>query len=477
MAHLAEDAARHVLDRYVSRTPTSSKLHEEAKKWLPGGDTRTINHFSPYPVFMSHGAGCVLTDVDGNEYLDFCNNMSAIVHGHAHPVLVQAAAEQISLGTALGTVAEVQVRHAEAVCRRVPSVESVRYCNSGTEATMMALRAARAFTGRDVIVKIDGGYHGLHDDAEINMFTGMTEPRYPQAGLPESFPLAQPARGVPVGRTRDVLLLPYNDLAAAEELLDRRGQDIAALIVEPMMGAAGCIPGDVDYLRGLRRLTADRGVLLIFDECATFRMGPLQARYGITPDLTSLSKIIGGGLPLGAFGGRADIMAQFDPTRPNPVYHAGAFAGNNLSLAVGLAALDTYGADEVTRLNAMGERLIRDIPVAAREAGVMMQVTGVGSLANLHWGDGPIRSPQDVAARAAGLGDLPELLHLELMNRGVYVSRRGLFALSTPMTDEHLDTFVTAVRDALTQLRPHVAEQAPHLLHEAPAASGTGSLR
>ncbi|MEV6325106.1 aspartate aminotransferase family protein [Nocardia sp. NPDC051787] len=466
MTQLEIVAAQRIRDEYRTRTPKSARLHEEAKSWLPGGDTRTINHFTPYPTFMDRGAGCVLTDVDGNEYLDFYNNMSATVHGHCHPALLAAAAEQIGKSSALGTPVAVQAQHAAVLCERVASIDKVRYCNSGTEATMLTLRAARAFTGRDVIVKVDGGYHGLHDDAQINIFTGLPDPTYPQEGLPGSFPPAQPARGVPKARTREVMLLPYNDLAAARELLALHADRIAAIIVEPMMGAAGGIPGDVAYLRGLRALTTAHDVLLIFDECATFRMGPLQNRYDITPDLTSLSKIIGGGFPLGAFGGREDIMAQFDPTRPGHVYHAGAFGGNNMSLAVGLAALDTYGSAEVEELNAKGERLIRDLPDAAHRAGVRLQMTGIGSLMHLHWGHGPITNPHDALARRTGLADLPELFHLALLNRGIYTARRGLFALSLPMTDHHIDTFIDAVHDVLVELVPYIGTHTPHLLTE-----------
>lgn len=465
--HSGHDIIDSARDRYLRRTPRSSRLHYEAKRAFPGGDTRTINHFTPYPTFMAHGHGCLLTDVDGNQYIDFHNNMSATVHGHGHAALVTAAHEQYAEGSALGTPVESQVRHGEMLRRRVPSMHKIRYCNSGTEATMLAMRAARAFTGRDTVVKIDGGYHGIHDGVTVNMFAGMPDPPCPQPELPIEFPTVKVPRGVPLGTLNDVLVLPYNDLAAAEQLLAQHQRKIACLIVEPMMGAAGCIPGDIDYLRGLRRLTEESGVLLVFDECATFRLGPLQKRYGITPDLTTVSKIIGGGLPMGAFGGREDIMAQFDPSSPYPLYHASAFAGNNLSLTVGLAGLEIFDEREVARLNEMGERLIRDIPQAARDAGVKLDTTGIGSLAHLHWGEGPIANAHDALARRHDLDQLHELLHLELLNRGIYLSRRGLFSLSIAMTDQHLTQFVDAIHDVLTTIKPYIAHQFPHLLRRA----------
>lgn len=466
MTGAAVDVVHQVRDRYLSRTPNSLRLHGEAKRWLPGGDTRTVNHFTPYPTFLAHGVGCEVTDVDGHRYLDFCNNMSAVVHGHAHPELVAAAGAQASLGTALGAPGEVQARHAELICARVPSVERVRYCNSGTEAAMLALRAARAVTGRDTVVKIDGGYHGMQGDLEVNMFAGMRAPSSPQPGLPDGFPRRRVPRGVPRNVAEDVFVLPYNDLDAATQLFRAHGSRIAALIIEPLLGAAGGIPADPEYLHGLRALTEEYGALLIFDECVTFRVGPLQARFGIRPDLTALGNIIGGGLPIGAFGGRADVMGLFDPTRPEPVYHGSTFGGNNLSLRVGLAALRTYGPGEVASLNELGEGLIRRLPEVGAEAGVRLRTSGIGSLMFLHWGDGPIRDALDTRALRANAGKLPELLHLELLNRGIYLPRTGLISLSMPMTEEHIRALVHAVREALETLRPYLTEELPHLLTE-----------
>lgn len=464
MDNEASTVAKSVRGVYFARTEKSRLMHEEAKQWLPGGDTRTINHFTPYPTFMSHGTGCTLTDVDGNKYVDFVNNMGSMIHGHAHPALVAAASDQFSLGTALGAPVEAQLLHAQIICERVTSIDQVRYVNSGTEATMLALRAARAFTGKSAIVKIDGGYHGVHNDVAVNMFASMTESANSQYGLSESFPLVQVPRGIPHGVSDDVFLIRYNDLAHAEHILASHGSRIAAIIVEPMMGAAGCIPADVSYLRGLRELTRRFEVIMILDECSTFRLGPLQERYGLQPDLTTVCKIIGGGVPLGMLGGRADIMAQFDPTQPEPLYHAGAFVGNGLALRVGVAALEMFGPYEVAALNTLGERLIRELPKVARDVGIKMQVTGIGSQAHLHWGDIPLRNARDVRALQTNLAEFPELIHLELLNRGIYLSRRGLFTLSTPMTNGHVQVFLDAMHAALCRLRPYIATQLPNLL-------------
>ncbi|MFE5946819.1 aminotransferase class III-fold pyridoxal phosphate-dependent enzyme [Streptomyces sp. NPDC056480] len=460
----ASAVAERIRRQYQARTQGSRLMHEEAKRWLPGGDTRTINHFTPYPTFMSHGSGCTLTDVDGNDYLDFINNMGSMVHGHSHPTLTAAASDQLSRGTALGTPVDLQLRHARIMCERVPSVALVRYTNSGTEATMLALRAARAFTGKNAIVKIDGGYHGVHNDVTLNMFAGMPEPARPQAQVPETFPMVQAPRGVPPSTADEVFLVRYNDLGQAAQVLASHSDRIAAVIVEPMMGAAGCIPADVHYLHGLRDLTRHFGVLMILDECSTFRLGPLQERYGLEPDLTTVCKIIGGGIPLGVLGGSREVMSQFDPSLPQPLYHAGAFVGNGLALRVGIAALEMFGPAEVARLNGLGERLIRELPEAAREAGISMQVTGIGSQAHWHWGNIPLRNARDVQAAQRDLAELPELVHLELLNSGIHLSRRGLFTLSTPMTDRHIDSFRDAMLRALRTLRPYIAERIPRLL-------------
>ncbi|MGH8792690.1 MAG: aminotransferase class III-fold pyridoxal phosphate-dependent enzyme, partial [Stackebrandtia sp.] len=211
MTPTSETIAEEVRRRYTRRTPGSLQLHEAAKEHLPGGDTRTINHFTPYPTFMERGDGCTLVDVDDNVYIDFNNNMSAVAHGHGHPALVAAAAEQYPRGVALGAPNAGQARLAGVLRSRVPSMDKVRFCSTGTEATMLALQTARAFTKRDVIAKIDGGYHGFHNDVRFNMFTGMTEPAYPQPGLPESFPPVQVPRGVPYDYMNDVAMVPYND--------------------------------------------------------------------------------------------------------------------------------------------------------------------------------------------------------------------------------------------------------------------------
>jgi len=442
---------------FVEKTRRSKELNQRARSALPGGDTRSTVHYFPYPVYMARGRGCRLDDHDGHEYLDFLNNYTSLIHGHAHPRLVEAAGKAMEKGTVFGAPAEIQFIHAEHLCGRVPGLESVRYCNSGTEATMFALRAARAFTGRDVILKMDGGYHGTHDLAEINVTADLETEGAPRTRL-------EP--GVPACLAEGVLVVPFNDLEAVEGLLSKRGGEIAAVVVEPIMGAGGLINPRPGYLEGLRRLTQRFQVLLIFDEVISFRLawGGVQAREGIRPDLTALGKIIGGGFPVGAFGGRAEIMALFDPARPGRLGHGGTFNGNNVTLAAGLAALELYDRPAVDRLNALGDRLRLGLEEALESAGLKGRITGEGSLLGLHWGDEP-----PLNAREAGLGAreyrrLFRLVHLQLVNRGIHSAPRGMYVVSTPMTEKEVGVLVEVFGETLDLVKPAVAETWPGLV-------------
>jgi glutamate-1-semialdehyde 2,1-aminomutase len=453
----AEKIKQEIFAAYGERTRKARELNAEAGRFLPGGDTRTATYFFPYPPYMEAGNGCRLRDVDGNEYLDFLNNYTSLIHGHAHPAVTAAAAAQLQKGTVLGSPAEIQLRHAAHLCARVPSIESVRYCNSGTEATLFAIRAARAHTRKDAIIKMDGGYHGSHDAVDVNV-----TPDTSGAGLPA----AHAERGVPRSVLQDVLVVPFNDLAAAEQALRAHRERVAALIVEPILGAGGGIPPEPGYLQGLRVLTEKHGVLLIFDEIISFRLhaGGLQAQEGVIPDLTALGKIIGGGFPVGAFGGRRDIMERFAPFHPENLAHSGTFNGNNITMAAGLAALECYGQAECDRLNALGERLRRGFRRAMEAIGIQGQVLGQGSVVVVMWRPGRNTNARHTVESVAAAGALPALLHLELLNRGIYFAGRGMFALSTPMGEAEVDAAAAAFAGALETLRPVVAAELPHLL-------------
>ena len=453
----SRDAANLITETFRQRTHGSGEWDTRAKKSMPGGDTRAASYYTPYPAYMTRGEGCFLYDYDENQYIDFLNNYTSLIHGHAHPETVSAIQEQAARGTVLGSAAEVTVEHAEILCSRVPSFDSVRYCNSGTEATLLAMRAARAFNGRDIIIKMDGGYHGSHDYVQLNMQPDTTEEGHPRPKLS--------SRGVPAATLEGMLVAPFNDLDALRDMLRARSDEIAGIILEPALGAGGGVEPEPGYLQGVRQLADEFDVLLIFDEIMTFRqdVGGFQATIGVTPDLTSIAKFIGGGLPLAAFGGRKEIMAPFDPTHPMTIPHNGTFNGNNITMAAGLATMKEYEADQVARVNELGQRLRNGLNAAFQAAGVGIRAVGSGSIIRIHWSDEKIRDARDAVAAQERAQDLPGLLHLEMMNRGIFSAPRCQYAISTPMSEKEVDVAVDVMGQSLEVVMPYVQEKTPHL--------------
>ncbi|MEN8246780.1 MAG: aspartate aminotransferase family protein, partial [Thermodesulfobacteriota bacterium] len=430
---------------------------EAAKSWLPGGETRKASFFEPYPTFMEKGEGCYLYDSDGNKYIDMQNNYTSLVHGHCHPRVNEAAKSQIEKGVVLGSAAEIQYRHAEHLCNRIPCVESVRYNNSGTEATMFAMRLARGFTGKEGILKMDGGYHGMHDYAQVNIFSN------PEAeGLPE--PWAEP--WIPRNLLKDMYIAPFNDLERVEDILKKHKDKIAAVIVEAMQSAGGGILPEPAYLKGMRELTEKYGVLLILDEVMMFRLqyGGLHTLSGIKPDIIALGKLIGGGFPVGAIGGRKDIMEMFSPDNPHPIFHSGTFNANNITLTAGLATMELYNEEAVARLNALGDRLREGFKKALQSLGIKGHVLGMGSILAVHWREEKPENARDCVSASLQAGDLAGLFHLEMLNRGIFLAPRGMFSLTTPMTENEIDTAIETFSETAKLLKPYIADTSPHLL-------------
>jgi glutamate-1-semialdehyde 2,1-aminomutase len=455
MATLTSRAAA-VLERYQARTPRSAALYERARESLPAGTTRSLNSWRPYPTYIEAGHGVEVRDVDGNRYLDFLNNYSSLIHGHAHPAVMQAIADRLPDGTIFSFAGPLEVQLAEAIRARVPSIERLRFTNSGLEATMFAIKAARAFSGRELVAKFEGGYHGTHDGVLVSI-----RPPLDQAGPREAPNAVADAEGVARSAVGDVVVLPYNDLAATARILHAQRDRLAALIVEPVLGSGGVVPPRAGFLQGLRDLTRDLGILLIFDEIITFRLarGGAQERFGVSPDLTCLGKVIGGGLPVGAYGGRADIMALFEPRggadafdarQGGPrIYQGGTFTGNPLTASAGLATLELLTPAAFAHLDALGDRLQMGLKAVFEELDAPAQVSGVGSLWNIHFTPTPISDGRDPREADA---ELAHLFFLELLNRGLLIAPRGMIALSTPTTLEQVDHFVAETRAALTDL-------------------------
>ena len=419
----------------------SQSIFERAKAVIPGGvnsPVRACRSVGVDPVFVAQGDGASITDVDGNRYLDLIGSWGPLILGHSHRELLDAIAETMSSGTTFGAPTEIEVRFAETLRSIVPSMEMVRAVSSGTEATMSALRLARGFTGRAKIIKADGGYHGHADCLLVAAGSGAAT-----LGIPGS-------AGVPEGAARDTLVVPYNDLAAVAAAFTAHPDEIAAIIIEPVAGNMGLVAPAPGYLEGLRALTTQHGAILIFDEVMTgFRVayGSAQALYGIAPDLTTIGKIIGGGLPAAAFGGRADIMQKLAPL--GPVYQAGTLSGNPLAMAAGCKAMEILGRPGTyERLEQLGKRLGDGLAAAARAAGTPACVNRVGSMLTLFFCAGPVTDY--ATAKTADTARFGSFFR-KMREAGVFLppSQFEAMFVSLAHTDEDIDQIVSAARAAL----------------------------
>ena len=415
LAALVADAER----RYVERNPESRRLHEERARVMPGGNTRTVIHLDPFPLTIVRGVGARITDADGHEYVDFLGEYTAGLYGHSHPVLLGAIRRALDDGISFGAPNRHETALATAICERFPAVELVRFCNSGTEANLLAISLARVATGKPAVLVFEGGYHG-------GVFFFET------------------ADGSPINAPFPFVVAPYNDAATAVDLIAAHAHELAAVVVEPVLGSGGVIPGEPAFLEALRDATRKHDVLLVFDEVMTSRLstGGMQQVLGIAPDLTTFGKYLGGGFAFGAFGGRADLLARFDPTRDGALPHAGTFNNAVLTMAAGTAGLtQVYDAAEVDRLNGLGDRLRDRLNAFAAERSLELCATGYGSLVGLHFTRGPVRTKAD----SPPAPELHALLHLQLLESGYSCARRGFVALSLPLREDDVDGFAAAI--------------------------------
>jgi len=417
---------------YNIKTERSRGLMERLGRSIPGGNTRSLAYFAPYPLAISRGSGCCIWDVDGNEFVDLLNNYTATIHGHAVPAINEAMSKQAALGTAYPAPGEPQAELAERIVGRVASVEKVRFANSGTEAVMMAVRAARAFTGREKIIKAEGSYHGMWEQVPV---------AWPQ----------DPSGATPYGVRALVRLVDYNDVEGLQAAIEEEGGDVAAIILEPVTGT-GVLTGTPGYFAAARRLADEHGALLICDEVITLRLsaGGFQEVLGVRPDLTTMGKIIGGGLPVGAFGGREEVMSVFDPRLPNHLHHSGTFNGNLMTMAAGRVALDLLTQPEIERINALGERLadgLRRMFAEREELGCV--VTNRGSIVHVNFEtEGEVRKYSDLNL------DSPVMaaFHLAALDEGVYFAPRCFMNTSTAMDEEVVDDVLEACSRAMARV-------------------------
>ncbi|MBI3825323.1 MAG: aspartate aminotransferase family protein [Candidatus Rokubacteria bacterium] len=431
---------------YVAKTRQSKALHEEAVAVMPGGNSRTTTFFDPYPFYLQRGQGAHVWDADGIDRLDFNGNYTSLILGHAPPEVVKAVQEAATQGLSFPGPTEHEIRLAELLTRRIPSLESVRFTNSGTEATMNAVRVARAFTGRPKIAKFEGAYHGTHDWALVSV---SPDPRT-AGGRRRPKPVAASA-GVPPAVLKHVVVLPWNDAEACEQIIEKEAASLAGVLVDPLLGVGGILPPVAGFLERLRAVTERHGIVLIFDEVISFRVGEggAQQRFGIRPDLTTLGKIIGGGLPVGAFGGRADILGAYDPRKGGArISHGGTFNANPLTMAAGVATLNALTPEAYGRLDALGERLRGGVTRLLEGTRRKGQVTGLGSLFCLHWTTGALTDYRSSRPKDPGA---PMRVFMGLLNEGILLTQRGMGACSLPMTDQDVDRFVNALARVLAR--------------------------
>lgn len=447
-----------VYQTYRERTSRSRKLFDRAQESMPGGNTRGAVYYPPYPVYIAETDGFHVTDVDGNEYFDFVNNMTTLIHGHA-PTIVESAVDNVKTGSALGGPTQVEIEWAEHLRKRVPAVEQIRFTNSGTEATMNAIRAARAHTGNDVIAKFEGIYHGTHDAAQISVHppTHLAGPVSSPNSIPDS-------AGIPESTTKEILTLPYNDADAALALLKAHQSDLAGVILCPIMGSS-VVPVEEEFLNTISEFTSDSDVPLIFDEIISFRLahGGAHAMLGVEPDLVTFGKVIGGGYPVGAFGGRADLLSGYNPQGGSDIVHSGTFNANPVTAAAGLAALEAYDEAAVEQVNKLGAELAQRSRKVIADNGLSLQVNQMGSLYNMYLSDTPVRSYRD---KLASSKELKHLVHLGLLNEGIRIAPKLMGAISTSMNQSEVDQFVNVLDSVLNRLKPEFETRSPNLVDD-----------
>lgn len=409
--------------RFAAANPKSGAAYTAACNGMPGGNTRSVLFYPPFPVSLAGGEGCRLTDIDGHEYVDFQVEQTAGIYGHSEQKILNAVRAAMDAGITLGGPTARETELADLFQARFPAVELTRFTNSGTEANLLALSTARAVTGREKLLGFQGSYHG-----SVISFG---------------------AYGSKMNVPFDWTFGRYNDVEGTRDLIRAMGDDLATVILEPMTGSGGCIPATPEFIAMIREETKRVGALMQFDEVMTSRLSPggLHGLWDVKPDLVTFGKYLGGGLTFGAFGGRADIMSRFDPRTPGAFSHAGTFNNNVLTLSAAITGLrDVYTPAAAARLNAAGEGLRGRLNGALQAAGVAGQATGIGSMMMLHLTNGPLTGPTDADQVSANLRGL---IHLGLIERGYYIARRNMIVLSLPMGQSEIDGLVAAFEDVL----------------------------
>jgi glutamate-1-semialdehyde 2,1-aminomutase len=433
---------------FPDQTSRSADLFRRASKVMPGGNTRHMITFSPYIVFADRGDGCRLWDVDGNIYLDWVNNFSTNIHGYGYKPILEAAHAQLDRAISCILPMESEIELAEIIAERIPSVDQVRFTNSGTEAVMVALKGARALTGRSKIAKSEGGYHGQYDLVEASFLP--TPENWGPADKPAAPPLGH---GTPQSLLDQAVILPFNNTAATLARLQENAKDLAAVIIDPMPARLGFAQARKDYLEAIRQFCTRNGTALVFDEvfCNRASYHGAQGVVGVLPDITVMGKIIGGGFPIGAVGGTKAAMAVYDNLAgPLKISHSGTFTGNPMSMIAGIAAMKGLTQAAFDRLAAHGERLRSGLSQGFAKHGLVMRANGFASMTSLQFFQEPADNYRDFHLRSGpGYLDRMKQLHRLMLNEGVLMATRGMMIGSTAMQDADIDETLTRAEKAL----------------------------
>ena len=430
---------------YRSEHSRSKQLFERACQVMPAGNTRHSIALSPYPVYAARGKGCRIWDVDGEERIDFLNNYTSLILGHANDRVVEAVQQRVACGTCFTAPTQHDVELAELLVERVPYIDQLRFCNSGTEAVLLAVKAARAYTGRLKIAKFEGAYHGIYDWVQVS--EGPTAANWGEPDAPNS--VLEPS--APPSVASETIVLPWNNSVACSNLIRQHGRDLAALVMDPLPSGIGMIPPVSGFLEMLREETSKCGALLISDQVMSFRLGYHGAlhRTGIEPDVVSLGKIIGGGFPVGAVGGSRKVMQVFDHTADCKVHHGGTFNGNPVTMIAGLETMRQMTPDAFDRLNYLGDYTRERLGRMFRDSGVAAQVVGKGSLFTAHFTEQPLSDFRSLTGFSRTNPIYAGLCH-DMLANGIVTSSRGVFGcLSTPMAESDCDRFVNALQRSL----------------------------
>lgn len=433
----------------TSRYERSRELFEQAQNYLPGGNSRLTVYHKPHPIYLREGRGCHLTDVDGNEYLDFINNYTSLIHGHIHPEIEAVVVEALRRGTVFAGTTEAEVELAKLLCGRLAAVDQVRFTNSGSEAVMMAIKAARAFTGKPAIAKFEGAYHGSYDYAEVSQASSPGD--WGDPSNPNSIGLA---KGTPQGVLDDVVVMPFNHPEETVALLRKHKDRLAAVLLDVMPSRLGLIAANPEFLQVLQAECRALGILLILDDVICLRLGyhGSPTFFELDPDLTTMAKIIGGGFPVGAVGGKREVMAVFDPAGKKPALpHGGTYNANPISMTAGLKAMEMMTPVAFERLNGLGEKLRQNLREVVARLGIDWQITGAGSLFQFH---AKADKMLDYRSATPGAEEATKLaaLHRGLLDRGIFMGVAAFGCVSTAMSDSEIELMTDKAEDALREI-------------------------